>query len=41
LDYDLQEGYFTLIFDETPDFNGESVEEPKEQENVYNYLKIA
>jgi len=41
LDYDLQEGYFTLIFDETPDFDGEPVEKPEEQENVYTYRKIA
>jgi len=40
-DYDLQEGYFTLIFDETPDFDGEPVEKPEEQENVYTYRKIA
>ena len=41
MDYDLQEGYFTLIFDEEPDFDGERVEEPEEQGNVYNYRKIA
>ena len=41
MDFDLQEGYFTLIFDEEPDFDGERVEEPEEQENVYNYRKIA
>jgi hypothetical protein len=41
MDYDLQEDYFTLIFDETPDFDGEPVEKPEEQENVYTYRKIA
>jgi len=41
MDYDLQEGYFTLIFDEEPDFDGEPVEKPEEQEKVYNYRKIA
>jgi hypothetical protein len=51
MDYDLLEGYFTLIFDETPDFDGEPVEKPdfdgepiekpEEQENVYSYRKIA
>jgi len=41
MDFDLQEGYFTLIFDEEPDFDGERVEETEEQENVYNYRKIA
>ena len=41
IDYDLQEGYFTLIFDETPDFDGEPVKEPEKQENVYTYRKIA
>jgi hypothetical protein len=41
MDFDLKEGYFTLIFDEEPDFDGERVEELEEQENVYNYRKIA
>ncbi|WP_461247413.1 hypothetical protein [Treponema sp. R6D11] len=41
LDFDLQEGYFTLIFDEAPDFDGERIEEPEEQENVYRFRKIA
>jgi len=41
LDYDLQEGYFTLIFDEAPDFDGEPIEETEEQENVYVFKKIA
>ena len=41
LDFDLQEGYFTLIFDEEPDFDGERVEELDERENVYSYRKIA
>jgi hypothetical protein len=41
MDYDLQEGYFTLIFDEVPDFDGESVEKPEEKENIYTYRKIA
>jgi len=41
MDFDLQEGCFTLIFDEEPDFDGERVEESEEQENVYNYRKIA
>jgi hypothetical protein len=41
MDFDLQEGYFTLIFDEEPDFDGEPVEEVEERENVYSYRKIA
>jgi hypothetical protein len=41
MDYDLQEGYFTLIFDEAPDFDGEPVEKREEQENIYTYRKIA
>jgi len=41
MDFDLQEGYFTLIFDEAPDFDGEPIEETEEQGNVYNYRKIA
>jgi hypothetical protein len=41
MDYDLQEGYFTLIFDEAPDFDGEQVEKPEEKENIYTYRKIA
>lgn len=41
IDFDLQEGYFTLIFDEAPDFDGEPVEEPDKQENIYTYRKIA
>ena len=41
LDYDLQEGYFTLLFDEAPDFDGEPVEKPDAAENVYTYRKIA
>jgi len=41
MDYDLQEGYFTLIFDEAPDFDGEPIEKPEEWENVYTYRKIA
>jgi len=41
MDFDLQEGYFTLIFDEEPDFDGERVEELDERENVYSYRKIA
>ena len=41
LDYELQEGYFTLIFDETPDFDGEPAQKPEEAENVYQYRKIA
>jgi len=40
-DFDLQEGYFTLIYDEAPDFDGEPVEEPEEQGNVFIYRKIA
>jgi hypothetical protein len=30
-----------LIFDETPDFDGEPVEKPEEQEKIYTYRKIA
>ena len=41
MDFDLQEGYFTLVFDEEPDFDGERVEETEEMGNVYNYRKIA
>jgi uncharacterized protein VirK/YbjX len=41
MDYDLQEGSFTLIFDEAPDFDGEPVEEPDEPEMIYQYRKIA
>jgi hypothetical protein len=41
LDFDLAEGYFTLIYDETPDFDGEPVEKPDEEENIYTYRKIA
>jgi hypothetical protein len=41
MDFDLQEGYFTLIFDEEPDFDGEPVQKPEEAENVYQYKKIA
>jgi len=41
MDFDLQEGYFTLIFDEAPDFDGEPVEKPEERENVYVFRKTA
>jgi hypothetical protein len=41
LDFDLPEGSFTLIFDEAPDFDGEPVEKPEEQEKIYTYEKIA
>jgi hypothetical protein len=43
LDYDLQEGYFTLIFDEDPDFSGEPViEENKEQTSrIYQFKRSA
>jgi len=41
MDYDLHEGYFTLIFDEEPDFDGEPIEKLEEKENVYSYRKIA
>ena len=41
LDYDLQEGYFTLLFDEAPDFDGEPIEKPDKQENVYIFKKTA
>ena len=41
LDYDLPEGYFTLVFDEAPDFDGEPVEEPEELENVFYFKKSA
>ncbi len=33
IDYDLQDGYFTLIFDEVPDFDSETIEKPEEQKN--------
>jgi hypothetical protein len=35
------EGERQVEFDEEPDFDGERVEESEEQENVYNYRKIA
>jgi len=43
IDYDLQEGYFTLIFDEEPDFSGEPiVEEDIEMPGrVYVFKKTA
>jgi hypothetical protein len=41
MDFDLQEGSFTLIFDEAPDFDGEPVEEPDEPEIIYQYRKSA
>jgi hypothetical protein len=41
LDNDLQEGFFLLVFDEAPDFDGELVEEDGEGEGVYAYRKIA
>ena len=41
MDFDLQEGCFTLIFDEAPDFDGERIEEPDKQENAFTYRKIA
>jgi len=41
IDHDLQEGYFTLIFDEAPDFDGEPIEEVEEREKVYAYSEIA
>jgi hypothetical protein len=41
LDYDLQEGYFTLLFDEAPDFDGEPIEKPDEPKNVYLFKKSA
>jgi hypothetical protein len=41
LDNDLQEGSFVLVYDETPDFDGEAVEKFGEGEGVYAYRKIA
>jgi hypothetical protein len=41
MDYDLDEGYFLLIYDEAPDFDGEAVEEPDKPEMIYQYRKIA
>jgi hypothetical protein len=41
IDYDLQEGHFTLIYDETPDFDGEPIEKFEEQEKVYTYRESA
>jgi len=43
IDYDLQEGYFTLIFDETPDFSGELIIDEKKEETgiVYQFKKSA
>jgi hypothetical protein len=41
LDYDLSEGYFTLVFDEAPDFDGEPIEKPDEPKNVYLFRKSA
>jgi len=40
MDYDLQDGSFTLIFDEDPDFSGEPepvIEEEEERENIYYF----
>ncbi len=34
MDFDLDDGCFTLIFDEAPDFDGEPIEEPDQQENT-------
>jgi hypothetical protein len=40
LDFDLGEGSFTLVFDETPEFDGEPVPAPvKEHEGVWEYRK--
>ena len=41
LDNDLQDGSFTLIFDEDPDFSGESLPdaEEEERENIYHFNK--
>jgi len=41
MDYDLQEGYFTLVFDEAPDFDGEPAEKPEQRENVFVFRKSA
>ena len=41
MNYNLQEGYFTLIFDEAPDFGGEPIEKPDDVENVFRYRMIA
>jgi hypothetical protein len=41
IDYDLQEGYFTLLFDDDPDFDGEPVEKPYEPEMIFQYRKTA
>ena len=42
IDYDLQEGYFTLIFDEAPDFSGEPIVEEKDaQGKIYAFRKSA
>jgi len=41
MDYDLQEGYFTLIFDEEPDFDGEPAEKPDKLDNVFIFKKSA
>ena len=39
LDYDLQDGYFTLIFDEDPDFSGEPLPAPEEKREIYHFNK--
>ena len=41
LDYYLPVGSFTLVFDEAPDFDGESVEEPEEVGDVFYFRKSA
>jgi hypothetical protein len=41
MNYNLQEGYFTLIFDESPDFDGEPIEKPDVIKNVYKFRKTA
>jgi len=41
LHYDLPEGSFTLVFDEVPDFDGETVEKTEEVENVFYFKKSA
>ena len=40
-DYDLPEGSFTLVFDETPDFDGEPMGKSNEPENIFYFRKSA
>ena len=43
IEYDLKEGYFTLIFDGDPDFSGEPIieDEGEEAGKIYHFRKSA